>query len=123
MPLGSCVCKTYRIQYARNKIQFNGDGGLRTYITFTHIEQRIGQHMKILARRKDPRGDLIPVMVTVIVAVVGTAGILLNNLGPGSDSQGGGDARMITAAAVSRAGAIEIPSEPPTGWASEGVSA
>jgi hypothetical protein len=96
---------------------------LRTYITFTHIEQRIGQHMKILARRKDPRGDLIPVMVTVIVAVVGTAGILLNNLGPGSDSQGGGDARMITAAAVSRAGAIEIPSEPPTGWASEGVSA
>jgi hypothetical protein len=79
--------------------------------------------MKILAQRKDPRGDSIPAMVTVIVAVVGTAGILLSDFGPGNDWQGSGDARMITAAAVSRAGAIEIPSEPPAGWASEGVSA
>jgi hypothetical protein len=118
MPLGSCAC-----QNARNKIQFNGVGGLRTYITFMHIEQRIGQNMKILAQRKDPRGDLIPVIVTVFVAVAGTAGILLNNFGSGNDSQGSGDARTITAAAVSRAGAIEIPSEPPARWTSEGVSA
>jgi hypothetical protein len=83
------------------------------YVTFTDIEQRTGQSMKIFAQDKDARGDLIPVIVTVIVAVVGTAGILLGNLGPGNDSQGSGDARMITAAAVSRAGAIEIPSEPP----------
>src|SRR5882757_2164141 len=99
-------------QNAQNKIQFNGDGGLRTYITFTHIEQRIEQNMKIFAQKKGVRGDLMPVIVTVIVAVVGIAGIL-NSLGPGNDSQGSGDARMITAAAVSRAGAIEIPSEPP----------
>ena len=118
MPLGSCAC-----QNARNKIQFNGDGGLRTYITFTHIEQRIGHNMKIFAQKKGARGDLIPVIVTVIVAVVGTAGILLDNLGPGNDSQGSGDARMITAAAVSRAGAIEIPSEPPAAGANVGVSA
>jgi hypothetical protein len=118
MPPGSCVG-----QNARNKIQFNGVGGLRTYISFTHVEQRIGQNMKILAQRKDPRGDLIPVIVTVFVAVAGTAGILLNNFGSGNDSQGSGDARTITAAAVSRAGAIEIPSEPPARWTSEGVSA
>ena len=81
---------------------------MRTYISFTHAEQRIGQNMKILAQRKDPRGDLIPVIVTVFVAVAGTAGILLNNFGSGNDSQGSGDARTITAAAVSRAGAVEI---------------
>ena len=67
------------------------------------------------AQRNDRRGDLIPAIVTVIVAVVGTAGILLNDFGPGNDSHGNGNARMVTAAAVARAGAIEIPSEPPTG--------
>ena len=72
-----------------------------------------GNHMH--AQRKDRRGDLIAAIVTLIVAVVGTAGILLNNLGPANDSQASGNARMITAAAVSRAGAIEIPSEPPAG--------
>jgi len=61
------------------------------------------------------RGDLLPVIVTVIVAVVGVAGIL-NNLGPVNDSQGGTNPGMITAAAVSRAGAIELPSEPRAGW-------
>jgi hypothetical protein len=44
-----------------------------------------------------------------------TVGILLNDFGPGNGSQGSGNARMITAVAVSRAGAIEIPSEPPAG--------
>jgi hypothetical protein len=79
--------------------------------------------MNIFAQNKHARGDSIPVIVTAIVAVVGMAGILLNNLGPGNDSQGGGDARMITAAAVSRAGAIEIPSEPPAAGANKGASA
>jgi hypothetical protein len=67
------------------------------------------------AQEKDRRGGLTPVIVTVIVAVVGMAGILFNDFGPGNGSQGSGNARMITAAAVSRAGAIEIPSEPPAG--------
>jgi hypothetical protein len=67
------------------------------------------------AQRNDRRGDFIPAIVTVIVAVVGTAGILFNDFGPGNDSHSSGSARMVTAAAVARAGAIEIPSEPPAG--------
>jgi hypothetical protein len=55
------------------------------------------------------------VLVTAFVAVVGTAVILFNDFGPGNDSQGSGNARMITAAAVSRAGAIQIPSQPTAG--------
>jgi hypothetical protein len=38
------------------------------------------------AQRKDRRGDLIPVIVAAIVAVVGTAAILFNDFGPGSPS-------------------------------------
>ena len=106
---------------ARIKIQFNGVGGFRTYINFTHIEQRIAQNMNVHAQAKNRRGDLIPVIVAVIVAVVGTAGIL-NNLRAGNDSQDSGNARMITSAAVSRAGAIEIPSEPPAGRRQRGDS-
>jgi hypothetical protein len=67
------------------------------------------------AQRKDRRGDLIPAIVTAIVAVVGTAGILFSDFGPDRDSQDSGNARMVTAAAVARAGAIEIPSEPLAG--------
>jgi hypothetical protein len=55
------------------------------------------------------------VLVAAIVAVVGQTVILFNDLGPGNDSQGSGNAGMITAAAVSRAGATEIPSAPPAG--------
>jgi hypothetical protein len=67
------------------------------------------------AQKKDRRGDAVPVIVMVIAAVIATAGILLNDFSPGNGSQGSGNATMITAAAVSRAGAIEIPSEPPAG--------
>jgi hypothetical protein len=42
---------------------------------------------------------------------VGIAAILFNNVNPDNDLQAGRHARAITAAAVSRAGAIEIPSE------------
>jgi hypothetical protein len=70
---------------------------------------------RMQARGKDRRGEAVPVIVTVIAAVMATAGILFNDFGPGNGSQGSGNARMITAAAVSRAGAIEIPSEPPAG--------
>jgi hypothetical protein len=61
------------------------------------------------ARRK------VPMLVAAIVAVVGQTVILFNDFGPGNESQGSDNARMITAAAVSRAGAIEIPSAPPAG--------
>jgi hypothetical protein len=67
------------------------------------------------AQRKDRRGDLIPVIVAAFVAVVGQTVILFNDFGPGNDSQGSGSATMITAAVVSGAGAIEIPSERPAG--------
>ena len=110
---GSCAP-----QNARIKLQFNGVGGFRAYISFTHIEQRIAQNMNVHTRR---RGDLVPVILTVIVAVVGTAGIL-KNLRPGNDLQDSGNARMITPAAVSRIGAIEIHSEPPAGRRQRGVS-
>jgi hypothetical protein len=63
-------------------------------------------------QKRNRQVDLIPV-IAACVAIVGQAVILGNEFGPGSDLQGNGSARMITAAAVSRAGAIEIPSEPP----------
>ena len=67
------------------------------------------------ARRKNRLGDATPVIIMVIAAVMATVGILLNDLSPGNGSQGSVNARMITATAVSRAGAIEIPSEPAAG--------
>jgi hypothetical protein len=75
--------------------------------------------MQMHASRKDRRGDLVPVIVTVLVAVVGMVGILWNDLGFGNDSQRAGNSGMITAAAVSRAGATEIPSDQPPAWAND----
>jgi hypothetical protein len=57
----------------------------------------------------------VPPLVAALVALVGTAVILFNDFSPDNDPQGRANARIITAAAVSRAGAIEIPSEPPDG--------
>jgi len=82
---------------------------------FSNIEQLIAQNMNVRAQTNNRRAGLIPVVATVIVAVAGTAAILLNDFGPGNASQGGSNARMITSAAVSRVGAIEIPSELPAG--------
>jgi hypothetical protein len=65
------------------------------------------------AQRKDRRGDLIPVVATALVAVISTAAIVFGDFGPASHSQGSGN--MITAAAVSRAGAVLTPSEPAAG--------
>jgi len=67
------------------------------------------------AQRKGRRGDLIPVILAAFVAVVGQTVILFDDFGLGNDWQGRGSATMITAAVVSGAGAIEIPSEPPAG--------
>jgi hypothetical protein len=55
----------------------------------------------------------VPMLVTTFVAVVGIAVILFNNFNPAVDSLADAKARKVTAAAVSRAGAIEIPSTPP----------
>jgi hypothetical protein len=67
------------------------------------------------AQRKDGRGEAIPAMIAIIVAVVGMAGIIFEDFGSGDGSQGSDNARMTTGAAVARAGAIEIPPEPPAG--------
>ena len=56
-----------------------------------------------------PHRAIVPVIVALIVAVVGQAIILFGDFGPGNRPHGGG---MITAAAVTRAGAIEIPAGP-----------
>jgi hypothetical protein len=66
-------------------------------------------------QRNDQRGNLIPMLVAAFVAVVGQAVILFNDFGTGNDSQNSVSARMITAAAVSRAGAIEILPKPAAG--------
>jgi hypothetical protein len=63
-------------------------------------------------QRKDRRSDLIPVIVAAFIAVLGQTVILFNDFGGSNNSQASGSARMITAAAVSRAGAIEIAPEP-----------
>jgi hypothetical protein len=65
-------------------------------------------------REKRAGPAMLPI-VTLIVAVIGTAGILLSDFDAGNVSQGSGNPEMITAAAVSRVGAVEIPSEPPAG--------
>lgn len=57
----------------------------------------------------------VPMLVAALVAVAGIAVILFNDYSPGQDPQGLANARMVTAAAVSRAGAIETPSEPTSG--------
>jgi hypothetical protein len=66
-----------------------------------------------MKEEKHRRSGTIFVIAAAIVAVIGQTAILLNDFGSGNDSQGNGSAPMVTAAAVSRAGAIEIPSEPP----------
>jgi hypothetical protein len=52
----------------------------------------------------------VPVLITAFVAVLGSAVVFSNNFSPPTNPQERATASMITAAAVSRAGAIEIPS-------------
>jgi hypothetical protein len=64
----------------------------------------------------DRRGDRVPAIVTAIVAVVGTAGVVLIEFGPGDGSKGSDNARIFTAAAVARAAQSRFrPSRWPTG--------
>jgi hypothetical protein len=59
--------------------------------------------------RQQTHVQISPAMIAVIVAVVGQAAILLNDFGSGNH-QLANDA--VTAAAVRKAGAIEIPEGP-----------
>jgi hypothetical protein len=67
------------------------------------------------AERKQRHRQAIPAMAAVMVASLGVAGIVYQNFSPGNGSHLSGNPAMITAAAVSRAGAIQIPSQPRTG--------
>jgi hypothetical protein len=67
------------------------------------------------AQRNDRRGNLTLAIVAAFIAVVGQAVILFNDFGAGNNSQNSVSARMITAAALSRAGAIEILPKPAAG--------
>jgi hypothetical protein len=67
------------------------------------------------AQEKDRRSHATPAIIAIVVAVLCTAGILSEVFGSDNASRDSGNARMITNAAVSRAGAIEIPSMPPAG--------
>jgi hypothetical protein len=58
---------------------------------------------------------LNPAFAAALVAIASTAALLFDDFGPSHASQDKGAARMVTAAAVSKAGAIEIPS-PPGYW-------
>jgi hypothetical protein len=54
-------------------------------------------------------------MVTALIAIASiAAGILFDHFGPSNASQDSAMARMITAAAVSRAGAVETPTQLPS---------
>jgi hypothetical protein len=51
----------------------------------------------------------VPVIVALIVAVLGQAIILFGDFRPNNHPNGGG---MVTAAALTRAGAVEVPAGP-----------
>jgi hypothetical protein len=59
------------------------------------------------AQRNDRRSNLTLAIAAAFAALVSQAGILFDDFGAGNSSQVSGSARMITAAAVSKAGAIE----------------
>jgi hypothetical protein len=65
----------------------------------------------------------LPMQIAASIALVGIALIAFSDFNGDAGSQPSSKARAITAAAVSRAGAIETPSEPPAGrkisWATD----
>ena len=63
------------------------------------------------AQRNNRRGHLTPAIVAALIVVVGQAVVLLNDFDTGNNLQSA-RARMITAAALSRAGATEILPKP-----------
>jgi hypothetical protein len=69
------------------------------------------------ARQTDSHRHSTPVMIALFVAVAGQAAVLFNDFGASNGSHRDGNPGMTTAAAVSRAGAIEFPSAQPAGRA------
>jgi len=61
------------------------------------------------AQRKGQRA-WVPVTVALFVAITGQTVVLFDDFGPSNHSPASASARMVTAEAVSRAGAIQIPS-------------
>jgi hypothetical protein len=74
------------------------------------MANELRQEMRIQSKYRNV--TLSPVIVAVIVAIASTAGILFDDFGSRKASQSSATARMITAAAASRAGAIATPSQP-----------
>ena len=67
------------------------------------------------AQRNDRRSNLTFAIAAALAALVGQAGILFDDFGAGNNSQQSDSARMITAAAVSKASAVETWPEPAAG--------
>jgi hypothetical protein len=64
------------------------------------------------AQRNDRCGNATLAIVAAFIAVVGQAVVLFDDFGAGNNLHHGVSARMITAATLSRAGAIEILPKP-----------
>ena len=69
--------------------------------------------MSVYRQQEDQRADLIPMAIAAMVAAAGIVALVWLDFSPGSDVRSGDDG-LITATAVSRAGAIATPSEPLT---------
>jgi hypothetical protein len=65
--------------------------------------------MRIKSKYRD--SILSPAFAAAIVAITTTAAVVFDDFGPSRASQDRAAARMVTAAAVSKAGAIEIPTQ------------
>ena len=83
-----------------------------TRIVWKATDWRDGQ---MQAQRNDRRGNATLAIVAAFIAVVGQAVVLFDDFGAGNNLRNGVSARMITAAALSRAGAIEILPKPAAG--------
>jgi hypothetical protein len=62
--------------------------------------------------RKDRHGELVPMIVAGLIALVCSVSIYWMDFGPGADAQDSGNG-MITASVLSRAGAAALPTEKP----------
>jgi hypothetical protein len=62
--------------------------------------------------RKDRHGELVPMIVAGLIALVCSVSIYWMDFGPGADAQGSGNG-MITASVLSRASAVALPTEKP----------
>jgi hypothetical protein len=63
--------------------------------------------------REDRHGELVPMIVAGLIALVCSVSIYFMDFGPEADALGSGNG-MITASVLSRAGAAALPTEKPT---------